>query len=81
MKVTAISFIPPKAAEANPKLTPELCASVLARYSRSNEGLTNILSKVDLENPEKSIASIFKFVDFGPAVSRSRSMGFRFGWR
>jgi len=50
-----------------PKVTPELLASVLARYSRSNDGLSLILSKVDLANPDASIDRILKFVDYGHA--------------
>ncbi len=67
MKVTALALVPPKGAELDPKVTPELLASVFARYSRSNDGLTNILSKVDLTDPEASIARILKFVDYGHA--------------
>jgi thymidylate synthase ThyX len=44
-----------------------LLASVLARYSRSNDGLANILSKVDVNNPDASIDRILKFVDYGHA--------------
>jgi thymidylate synthase ThyX len=40
---------------------------VLARYSRSNEGLAAILAKVDIANPEASIDRILKFVDYGHA--------------
>jgi thymidylate synthase ThyX len=40
---------------------------VLARYSRSNEGLATILSKVDIANPDASIDRILKFVDYGHA--------------
>ena len=50
-----------------PKVTPELLASVLARYSRSNEGLAAILAKVDIANPDASIDRILKFVDYGHA--------------
>jgi hypothetical protein len=42
MKVTGLAIVPPPAAAALPKVTPELLASVLARYSRSNEGLGKI---------------------------------------
>lgn len=66
MKVKAISIVPPKGLD-NPELTPELLASVLGRNSRSNDGLDHILSKVDLDNPDKSIDSILKFVDYGHA--------------
>jgi hypothetical protein len=44
-----------------------LLASVLARYSRSNEGIGAILSKVDVANPDASIDRILKFVDYGHA--------------
>lgn len=67
MKVTGIALVSPQAAKDNPKLTPELLASVLARYSRSNIGLENILKKVDLDNPGASIDRILKFVDYGHA--------------
>lgn len=67
MKVTGIALVPPPAAAALPKVTPELLASVLARYSRSNEGIEAILGKVDLANPDESIDRILKFVDYGHA--------------
>jgi thymidylate synthase ThyX len=67
MKVTGIALVPPPTAADAPKVTPELLASVLARYSRSNEGLTSILSKVDIDNPDASIDRILKFVDYGHA--------------
>ncbi|MCZ6672021.1 MAG: FAD-dependent thymidylate synthase [Verrucomicrobia bacterium] len=67
MNVTGIALVSPKAAEENPKLTPELLASVLARYSRSNIGLENILKKVDLNEADASIDRILKFVDYGHA--------------
>lgn len=67
MNVTGLALVPPPSAAALPKVTPELLASVLARYSRSNEGLDAILSKVDLENPDASIDRILKFVDYGHA--------------
>lgn len=66
-KVTSIAITPPKTAAEQPALTPELLASVLAKYSRSNEGLETILSKVDLANPEASIQRILKFTDYGHA--------------
>ncbi|MCX6945794.1 MAG: FAD-dependent thymidylate synthase [Opitutales bacterium] len=67
MKVTGLALVPPPTAADQPKVTPELLASVLARYSRSNEGLASILSKVDVTNPEASIDRILKFVDYGHA--------------
>src|SRR5690625_1672545 len=67
MKATALAIVPPQAAEDSPKVTPELLASVLARYSRSNQGLGAILEKVDLANPDASIDRILKFVDYGHA--------------
>ena len=67
MKVTGLAIVPPPEAAALPKVTPELLASVLARYSRSNEGLGKILEKVDIANPDESIDRILKFVDYGHA--------------
>jgi len=67
MKATGLALVPPPAADGLPKVTPELLASVLARYSRSNEGLAAILEKVDVRNPDASIDRILKFVDYGHA--------------
>ena len=67
MRITGIAIVPPPTAADCPKVTPELLASVLARYSRSNEGIATILSKVDLSNPDASIDRILKFVDYGHA--------------
>jgi thymidylate synthase ThyX len=67
MKVTGLALVPPPSAADLPKVTPELLASVLARYSRSNEGLTAILEKVDIANPDASSDRILKFVDYGHA--------------
>ena len=67
MNVTGIAMVSPAAAGENPKLTPELLASVLARYSRSNIGLERILEKVDLNEADASIDRILKFVDYGHA--------------
>jgi thymidylate synthase ThyX len=67
MKVTGLALVPPPSAADLPKVTPELLASVLARYSRSNEGIAAILAKVDIANPEASIDRILKFVDYGHA--------------
>lgn len=67
MRVTGISVVPPPAAGDRPRLTPELLASVLARYSRSNEGLEAIVARIDPVDPEKSVDRILKFVDYGHA--------------
>lgn len=67
MKVTGLAIVPPEGAQGEAKVTPELLASVLARYSRSNEGIETILSKVDLANADNSIDRILKFVDYGHA--------------
>jgi thymidylate synthase ThyX len=67
MRITGLALVPPPSAADLPKVTPELLASVLARYSRSNEGLAAILAKVDLTNPDASIDRILKFVDYGHA--------------
>ena len=67
MKITGLAIVPPPTAADMHKVTPELLASVLARYSRSNEGIDFIMSKVDLANPEASIDRILKFVDYGHA--------------
>ncbi len=40
---------------------------MLARYSRSTEGIEAILAKVDVANPDASIDRILKFVDYGHA--------------
>src|SRR6202050_3532701 len=67
MKVTGLALVPPPGASELPKVTPELLASVLARYSRSTEGIGAILAKVDVANPDASIDRILKFVDYGHA--------------
>jgi thymidylate synthase ThyX len=67
MRITGLALVPPPTAADCPKVTPELLASVLARYSRSNEGIGAILAKVDLANPDASIDRILKFVDYGHA--------------
>ena len=67
MKVTQVALRPTAASEkaGRPALTPELLAASGARYSRNNEGLESILSKIDPENLEKSVDSIFRMVDYG----------------
>jgi thymidylate synthase ThyX len=67
MKVTGLALFPPPTAADLPRVTPELLASVLARYSRSNEGLAAILAKIDPADPDASIDRILKFVDYGHA--------------
>src|SRR5690606_7591709 len=67
MRITGLAIVPPPTAADLPKVTPELLASVLARYSRSNDGLHAILEKVDIANPDASIDRILKFVDYGHA--------------
>src|SRR5204863_4144939 len=67
MKVTGLALVPPPTAADLPRVTPELLASVLARYSRSNEGVAAIVAKIDPANPDASIDRILKFVDYGHA--------------
>lgn len=67
MKVTHVALRPTEAA-ANahaPALTPELLAATGARYSRNNEGLEAILSKIDPQNLDKSVDGIFRMIDYG----------------
>jgi thymidylate synthase ThyX len=67
MNVTQVAIRPSHASDkANrPALTPELLAASGARYSRNNEGLQSILAKIDPQNLEKSVDSIFRMVDYG----------------
>jgi thymidylate synthase ThyX len=67
MKVTHVSIAPTQAATeaGRPALVPELLAATAARYSRSDLGLEGILAKIDPENPEGSIDSIFRMIDYG----------------
>ena len=69
MKVQQVSLIPTqKALDAKCLgLTPELLAATGARYSRSNDGLDAIVSKIDWSNTDKSVDSIFRMVDYGHA--------------
>ena len=69
MKVQYVSIQPTESANNAGcfSLTPELLASVGARYSRNNEGLNAIVSKIDSKNLDKSVDSIFKMVDYGHA--------------
>ena len=67
MKVTQVALRPTTASEnaGRPSLTPELLAASGARYSRSDEGLEAILAKIDPNNLDKSVDSIFKMIDYG----------------
>src|SRR5512136_2338120 len=67
MKVTGLALCPPPGAQNNPTVTPELLASCLARYSRSNKGIDSILASIDWNDPDASVDRIFKFVDYGHA--------------
>jgi thymidylate synthase ThyX len=67
MRVTSVSLRSTESADAagRPSLTPELLAASGARYSRNNEGLDAILSRIDPANLDRSVDSIFKMVDYG----------------
>lgn len=67
MKATQVALRPTDASNAagRPSLTPELLAASGARYSRNNEGLESILAKIDPQNLDKSVDSIFKMIDYG----------------
>ncbi len=67
MKVTQVAVRPTEASNGagRPALTPELLAASGARYSRSNDGLEAILSKIDPTNLDKSVDSIFRMIDYG----------------
>jgi thymidylate synthase ThyX len=67
VKVTQVSIQPTDAARAagSPALTPELLAASAARYSRNNEGLESILSRIDPANLDRSVDSIFRMLDYG----------------
>ncbi|HEX8552358.1 MAG TPA: FAD-dependent thymidylate synthase [Abditibacteriaceae bacterium] len=67
MKITHAAICPTDAAReaGRPALTPELLAASGARYSRNNEGLDSILSKIDPNNLDKSVDGIFKMIDYG----------------
>lgn len=67
MKVTQVALCPTEQSNAagRPALTPELLAASGARYSRNNEGLDAILAKIDPDNLDKSVDSIFRMIDYG----------------
>jgi thymidylate synthase ThyX len=67
MKVTQVAIRATELSDSlgRPALTPELLAAVGARYSRNNEGLNAILSRIDSANLDASVDSIFKMIDYG----------------
>ena len=67
MKVQYVSIIPTEKAQELGcySLTPELLAATGARYSRNNEGLDSIVSKIDWNNLNKSVDGIFRMLDYG----------------
>jgi thymidylate synthase ThyX len=67
MKVTQVAVRPSEPSEkaGRPALTPELLAASGARYSRNNEGLDAILSRIDPRNLDKSVDAIFRMIDYG----------------
>jgi len=67
MKVNVLAICPPKTDEKLREVTPELLASSLAKYSRSNQGIDAILDKIDWDDPDASVDRIFKMVDYGHA--------------
>lgn len=69
MNVQYVSICATSTAEENNclSLTPELLAATGARYSRNNEGLKSIASKIDHSNLDKSVDAIFKMIDYGHA--------------
>ena len=67
MNVNVIAIKPPESEEQLREATPELLASCLAKYSRSNKGIDDILGSIDWEDEAGSIDRIFKFIDYGHA--------------
>jgi thymidylate synthase ThyX len=67
MKITLIPTAAPAAARELTAVPPELLASVLAKYSRSNFGIDKILAGIDKNDPDASVEKIFKFIDYGHA--------------
>jgi thymidylate synthase ThyX len=67
MKVTQVAVCPSEGSRkaGRPALTPELLAASGARYSRNNEGLSAILARIDPQDPERAVDSIFRMVDYG----------------
>lgn len=67
MNVTALAIVPPSTAADSPKVTPELLASSLAKYSRSNNGIAQIIEGIDWNDSDGAVDRIFKFIDYGHA--------------
>ena len=68
MKVSGIATKSPDEAKGKyDAVTPELLAACLAKYSRSNEGIDEILSSVNWDDPYGAVDRIFKFIDYGHA--------------
>ena len=69
MKIQYVSICPTQESKEHGclELTPELLAATGARYSRNNEGLDVISSKIDYSNLNKSVDGIFKMLDYGHA--------------
>ncbi len=67
MHVTQVSILPTDQARdaGRPALTPELLAASGARYSRNNEGLDAILAKIDQDDMDRAVDSIFRLIDYG----------------
>ena len=67
MRVKSVSLAPTEAAQAagRPALTPELLAATGARYSRNIEGLEAILARIDPDNQDASVDTIFRMLDYG----------------
>jgi len=67
MRITQVSIRPSEQSinSGRPELTPELLAATGARYSRNNQGLSEIIAKIDPENLDRSVDSIFKMIDYG----------------
>ena len=67
MRINVLAICPPKCDDQLREVTPELLASSLAKYSRSNKGIDSILETIDWNDPDASVDKIFKFVDYGHA--------------
>ena len=67
MKATLVSVCQTDAARdaGRVALTPELLAATGARYSRNNEGLDSIVARIDRNNLDASVNSVFRMLDYG----------------